>query len=134
MGHSRLPSASARHPSTTNFKIPYSATNELRLLRLLSLASSNRTAASAASDDTQDYHDTEIVCELFHAFADDKPKYHALSYTWGSAEGTELISLDGIQVPVTENLADALKNIRDDHNNIVLWLVQHDSLPRSLRR
>ncbi|EPE32054.1 heterokaryon incompatibility protein [Glarea lozoyensis ATCC 20868] len=99
-----------------------SATNELRLLRLLSLASSNRTAASAASDDTQDYHDTEIVCELFHAFADDKPKYHALSYTWGSAEGTELISLDGIQVPVTENLADALKNIRDDHNNIVLWV------------
>jgi hypothetical protein len=99
-----------------------SARNEFRLLRLLSLASSAKTTTAAPSDDSKDYHDTGIVCELFHAFEYDNPKYQALSYTWGSANVTELISVDGVQVPVTKNLADALKNIRDDHEDIVLWV------------
>lgn len=44
--------------------------------------------------------DQVIQCELIHSNFLSKPKYEALSYTWGSPEPEKSIFLNGIQVSV----------------------------------
>ncbi|KAI1350605.1 hypothetical protein F5Y01DRAFT_285781 [Xylaria sp. FL0043] len=40
------------------------------------------------------------------------PSYHALSYVWGSQENPVVIQCNGIEIPVTTNLASALRAFR----------------------
>lgn len=58
----------------------------------------------------------EPRCELEHISLDDIPEaraYTALSYTWGSIEDTEVISLDGKEFPVTQSLYTFLQHIQE---------------------
>jgi len=56
---------------------------------------------------------TYISCSLTHASLDQElPPYFALSYTWGNPENTALISVDGVLIPITQNLHDALARLQ----------------------
>lgn len=47
--------------------------------------------------------------------------YTALSYVWGDPAPTETIILDGKSVGITENLATALRDIRDSSRTHRIW-------------
>jgi hypothetical protein len=55
------------------------------------------------------------------AFAD-RPRYEALSYTWGRPDVLKGIELNGVRVDIRENLWDALVNLRDAREDRVLWI------------
>jgi hypothetical protein len=98
-----------------------SARNEFRLLRFRA-PERPRPTSIPSSNSSLAGHDVGIVCDLFHAFEDDEPDYQALSYTWYPIDNMETILLNGVPVHVTANLFDALKHIRDDSVDMVLWV------------
>ena len=55
------------------------------------------------------------------AFAE-RPKYEALSYTWGRADDLRAIELNGTRVEVRKNLALALVHLRHTSEERVLWI------------
>lgn len=55
------------------------------------------------------------------AFAD-RPRYEALSYTWGPPGVVKGIELNGIRVDVRENLWSALVHLRDARQERGLWI------------
>lgn len=66
-----------------------------------------------------------IQCELFHAWLDDTDtfiEYEALSYTWGDELETWDIEVNGKHLPVTTNLALALKHLRYPDQDRILWI------------
>src|SRR2546423_4132352 len=63
----------------------------------------------------------EIRCELRRFSLDSRPRYEALSYTWGDPSDTRPIILDGCEVRVTVNLESALRRLRQPDTNRVLW-------------
>ncbi|KAF4872060.1 Heterokaryon incompatibility protein 6, OR allele [Colletotrichum siamense] len=54
---------------------------------------------------------TQISYRLHTVSLDDNPYFIALSYVWGDHLVTENIDIDGLQTPVTVNLASALKHV-----------------------
>jgi hypothetical protein len=63
-----------------------------------------------------------ITCRLFHVGVSEKPRYEALSYTWGGSNPTETIMLDGEPFLIQGNLYDALYDLRPDGNRPrMLW-------------
>ncbi|KAK5675730.1 hypothetical protein LTS10_011457 [Elasticomyces elasticus] len=54
-----------------------------------------------------------LCCNLCKASLDDDLIYAALSYCWGDVENTVEICLAGRRIPVTVNLASALRRLRD---------------------
>ncbi|KAK4184348.1 heterokaryon incompatibility protein-domain-containing protein [Podospora australis] len=69
------------------------------------------------------YSDT-IECELFEAFLNECEgvPYAALSYTWGATVKDAEIILNGCRARVTENLFSALRDLRYEHCDRVLWI------------
>jgi hypothetical protein len=69
--------------------------------------------------------DDEIYCTLFKAFipqlGTDVP-YEALSYAWGSSEKPEHIIVNEKPFMVTQNLFEALQNLRIEDEDRVLWI------------
>jgi Heterokaryon incompatibility protein (HET) len=63
-----------------------------------------------------------IKCTLQHATIAQKPKYDALSYTWGDETAKRRISINGREFEVGRNLYDALKHIRHTYGDRVLWI------------
>ncbi|KAH8731069.1 hypothetical protein GQ44DRAFT_671977 [Phaeosphaeriaceae sp. PMI808] len=56
-----------------------------------------------------------LQCELFDAWmndTDDLIEYDALSYTWGDTERPHEIQMNGMVLPVTENLSLVLRQLR----------------------
>ncbi|KAI0439965.1 heterokaryon incompatibility protein-domain-containing protein [Xylaria telfairii] len=84
---------------------PLSVRNEFRLLELLS---------GQPSED--------ICCMLTHESLFEHRPYFAVSYTWGSPELNRGVKLDGISVPVRENLYQLLQHLRQPHSSLVLWI------------
>ncbi|KAK7918072.1 hypothetical protein PG985_009946 [Apiospora marii] len=72
----------------------------------------------------QDHDD--ICCDVFQAFVNDEDtlSYEALSYTWGGGvtESSPTITLDGQKVSITQNLFEALLNLRRIDSDRVLWV------------
>ncbi|CAM1500531.1 Fc.00g096930.m01.CDS01 [Cosmosporella sp. VM-42] len=50
-----------------------------------------------------------VECRLHHVSLKDNPSFTALSYVWGDPTSTEEIILEGMLIPVTRNLAAALR-------------------------
>lgn len=48
--------------------------------------------------------------------------YEALSYVWGKEKSTDKIRVDGYPFTVTENLYQALSNLRRSGEDRVLWV------------
>ena len=84
----------------------YSALDDKRSqIRLVYI---NPESCGQACDD-----DSVICCDLFKVSLDDEPGYAALSYVWGDPKDTTDICLGGRVMPVTKNLANALKRLRE---------------------
>lgn len=83
--------------------------NAIRLLRILPGPNGNNTAP--------------IACELHHGTTSDS--YIALSYMWGTAEATEIITLNGLFFQVRRNLWNFLCQRRMDERRTkpqYLWI------------
>jgi hypothetical protein len=97
------------------------ATNTIRILELLPLE--------------EDYSSSPLRCTLQHILLDENPEYTALSYVWGSPTITKAVYVDGHEVQVTVNLANALYQLRQDGIRYVwadaLCINQHDNVEKS---
>jgi hypothetical protein len=67
-------------------------------------------------------HSNMISCRLQHVTFAQKPKYEALSYTWGDQLVEGRILLDGKLFEVGRNLMHALGYLQDPVINRVLWI------------
>lgn len=63
-----------------------------------------------------------IRCRIRHVAFREKPKYEALSYTWGDHPASEKILLDGAGFLVGPNLLQALQHLKDGEKERVLWV------------
>jgi Heterokaryon incompatibility protein (HET) len=63
----------------------------------------------------------QIRCQFVHVAFASKPKYEALSYTWGRSDYPRTIVIDGHKVTLGENLYWALFNIRDQNEERLVW-------------
>jgi hypothetical protein len=88
--------------------------NEIRVLRLKS-CQYNR-------DNKQD--EQRIICFLEHRSLEDALEYMALSYTWENGFNRQEISLSGNKRSVSANLVDALRQLRQEFGDLVLWADQ----------
>ena len=109
------------HPQVSSLYVPINATDDIRLLHIQSGVSDER-----------------IICNLSTANIRQFPKYEALSYTWGSLEYTKSITCNGCRVMVTENLYDALQQLRPRDGTRTIWIDaicinQSDDIEKSLQ-
>ncbi|PMD23285.1 hypothetical protein NA56DRAFT_644186 [Hyaloscypha hepaticicola] len=63
-----------------------------------------------------------IQCTLAHKSLTELPHYFAVSYTWGAPELAREVEVDGITIPVRENLFQLLQHLRQPHSSLVLWI------------
>jgi hypothetical protein len=63
-------------------------------------------------DTNGDLNEAQVCCKLEHAYLDDPPQYHALSYCWGDPHMTVPIQVNGKPKRVTTNLEAALRELR----------------------
>ena len=69
--------------------------------------------------------DGPIQCELFDAWlhdAEDIVEYEALSYTWGGIKKPYEVEVNGRRMSVTENLSLALRHLRYQYQDRILWI------------
>ena len=52
----------------------------------------------------------------------EEPVYDALSYVWGDASVTKPIQIEGVEFNATRNLERALRHLRDDSDDLTLWV------------
>lgn len=64
----------------------------------------------------------DVVCSLEHARLDGNLRYQALSYVWGSQDDPREIRINGTTVFVTQNLYNALRRLRLQHEIRVIWV------------
>jgi len=65
---------------------------------------------------------TLINCRLIQVTFAQKPKYEALSYTWGDETIRRKITIDGHDFTVAQNLFDALVHLQHRSEERVLWI------------
>lgn len=63
-----------------------------------------------------------IACQLEHSSITICEPYEALSYTWGSDEKVETITVNDKALDITDNLYAALKHLALPHKERVLWI------------
>lgn len=65
-----------------------------------------------------------IECEMFETCLNkvDGVPYEALSYVWGDKESADKIWVDGCLFAVTENLFEALSNLRQSREDRLIWI------------
>jgi hypothetical protein len=63
-----------------------------------------------------------IRCQLVHVTFHQRPKYEALSYTWGLPEPTKTIFIDGEPVTIRKNPFTALRCLRHGEIDRYLWV------------
>ncbi|KAF4452564.1 HET-domain-containing protein [Fusarium austroafricanum] len=70
--------------------------------------------------------ESQLRCSLVPVSLDEKPKYWALSYTWGTdGPSIPIFCVDGPTIAllrITPNCASALKHLRDDKEERTLWV------------
>ncbi|KAI0179053.1 HET-domain-containing protein [Hypoxylon sp. FL1284] len=67
-------------------------------------------------------HSSPIECALHPVKLSKKPSYEALSYTWGGKGSGQSITLDGVALPVFENLEAVLRRLRRTKKSRTLWI------------
>ncbi|KAI0454981.1 heterokaryon incompatibility protein-domain-containing protein [Xylaria acuta] len=77
--------------------------------------------------------DEDICCVLTHESLLHHPPYFAVSYTWGSPKSTGEVKLDGVGVPVRDNLYQLLRHLRRLDSSLILWIdalcIDQSSIP-----
>src|SRR6266487_3073356 len=80
------------------------------------------TATSIRILELQPGEGTKIIkCQLSVFERGQAPPYEAISYSWGRATDTRVISCENKKLKVTANLRDALWRIRDPAEVKLLW-------------
>jgi hypothetical protein len=69
-----------------------------------------------------DNFDAPIICRLIVAIFGEKPKFQALSYSWGTSEAKNKILLNNINFPVRDNLYNALRYLRSTEVERSIWV------------
>jgi hypothetical protein len=87
--------------------------------RLIRLRSRKRTADQPVN---KLFEYPPVECNLYRTSIGQKPVYQALSYTWGPEHDTLPITINGEEVLVTRNLRVALENVREEDEDVVLWV------------
>ncbi|KAK1832042.1 heterokaryon incompatibility protein-domain-containing protein [Podospora conica] len=64
----------------------------------------------------------QITCELQETCLDDQPTFDALSYVWGDAKDTAVITVDECCFQATKNLISALRRLRSSVDTRTLWV------------
>ncbi|KAH6669027.1 heterokaryon incompatibility protein-domain-containing protein, partial [Halenospora varia] len=72
-------------------------------------------------------YDEDIKCTIEYRrisdFEDDLASHYvALSYVWGEWGNSRVITVDGVETPVTENLFCALRDVRHAEESFYLWV------------
>lgn len=91
-----------------------------RHIRLIRLLPSNKFEA-------------DIRCEILRASLNRHPEYEALSYTWGNPKITSPVYLEGVRSHVTTNLEQALRHLRYEYRERILWVDALSINQRDLR-
>jgi hypothetical protein len=89
-------------------------THEIRVVRLKPLQHNRDTKAD----------EDLIICALEQRPLEDPAGYIALSYAWGSGAEHQKISLAGSQHVTSANLVVALRYLRHETEDVVLWIDQ----------
>ncbi|MCJ1245757.1 hypothetical protein MMC30_002961 [Trapelia coarctata] len=66
--------------------------------------------------------DAPLRCDLGVIPLDDAPKFEALSYVWGDTTRQSFAMCAGIKIPLTDNLADALRRLRGRTRSRIIWV------------
>jgi hypothetical protein len=66
--------------------------------------------------------EAEIYCEILRASLNRNPDYEALSYAWGDSKITSPVYLEGARSHVTTNLEQALRHLRYEDRERILWV------------
>jgi hypothetical protein len=91
-----------------------SSRNEIRILRL--------KPRQYNRDNRQD--EQRIICFLEHMILEDAVEYMALSYVWENGLNRQEIFLSGNERSISANLGDALRQLRNEFDDLVLWADQ----------
>lgn len=67
------------------------------------------------------FHD-ELHCALIYTNLKTKPVFEALSYCWGSPDNPKPIRLDGHIFRIGVNLESALRHLRYENAQRILWI------------
>ncbi|KAI0168881.1 heterokaryon incompatibility protein-domain-containing protein [Hypoxylon sp. FL1284] len=65
---------------------------------------------------------TPLQCKLIIEQFENAPQYQALSYAWGSRSVTRPILVNGVEMEITVNLDTALRHLRREDADILLWV------------
>jgi hypothetical protein len=63
-----------------------------------------------------------IKLELTHTAFAEKPRYEALSYTWGGTQDQEYVHVNGKRFSIRQNLYRALQHFRHGTETRILWI------------
>src|SRR5882724_7888649 len=66
--------------------------------------------------------ESPIIVKLVTTDLNLATSYEGLSYTWGVVELTSTITCDGSLMPVTQNLYDALRYLRQPDRERIMWI------------
>ncbi|KAM0426437.1 hypothetical protein ACHAPT_008128 [Fusarium lateritium] len=91
---------------------------EFRLARLHPRAQGQADSQTT----TTDTQTPAINLSVIKSSLDEDIKYTALSYVWGDANDTSTIMIDGHPFAATKNLVAALEQLRDDSEQVTLWV------------
>jgi len=106
-------------PSSTLGANPVEKSTEKFIYRALdSSIDSMRLVELEPAQDTN----SPVLCKLTHVTFGQKPKYHALSYTWGLQTTKQKIYINGAEFEVGMNLWNALKSLRNHKERPLLWI------------
>ncbi|KAI4944509.1 hypothetical protein J4E86_009568 [Alternaria arbusti] len=64
----------------------------------------------------------KLKCEIIHVPLYSAPEYTAISYAWGDGVDTTSLVLEGATIPVAVSLHDALRAVRDEKEEVLVWV------------
>jgi Heterokaryon incompatibility protein (HET) len=91
-----------------------SKTKEIRIL----------TLRSCQHNRNSQLDEQKIVCVLENTSLEGAVEYMALSYAWENGSRAQAISISGTERLVSANLVDALRQLRNESDDVVLWADQ----------
>ncbi|RSL55555.1 hypothetical protein CEP54_009337 [Fusarium duplospermum] len=95
---------------------------EIRLAKLFPKAPQPSNSTDGTTSDQEQGTATEICISLRKASLNDHLEFTALSYTWGDANDTLPITVNGCPFQAARNLVVALRQLQEDDKTVTLWI------------